>query len=142
MRLRINTTFSADMDRQCDNQGDPNGCGAAVATYYHFVNDLNNGAAAFYDDTCDVGYFCMYDDDDRGGWRVQLARRSADFHDFAGGDLNDNVKSVWNREPDAWRVYDDPGYGGSTRCVAAGAVEDFGSFDGLNDELSAARPGC
>lgn len=142
MRLRINNQFRDDMNQQCDNQGNPSGCGSAVTTYYHFVNDLNNGAAAFYDPTCDAGYFCLYDDDDRGGWRVQLASRSSDFHHFADGDLNDNVKSVWNREGQAWRVYQNPDYTGNSSCISAGEVEDFGSFDGLNDELSSARPGC
>lgn len=142
MRLRINNQFREDMNNQCANQGNPTGCGTAVSTYYHFVNDLNNGAAAFYDATCDVGYFCMYDDDNREGWRVQLASRSSDFHEFAGGDLNDNVKSVWNRESGAWRVYQNPGYGGNSSCISANEVEDFGSFDGLNDELSSAKPGC
>ncbi|MDO9497104.1 MAG: phospholipase A2 [Nocardioides sp.] len=142
MRLKINRVFRADMNNQCSNQGNPTGCARAVSSYFHFVNDLNNGAAAFYDDTCDVGYLCLYDDDDRVGWRVQLGSRSDDFHEFAGGDVNDNVKSVWNRDSRAWRVFQNPGYGGNSECVSAGEVEDFGSFDGLNDELSAARPGC
>lgn len=141
-RLRINNRLRTDTGNQCAAQGGHASCSTAVGVYYHFVNDLNNGSKAFYDDSCDTGHICLYDDDDRSGWRVQLAARTATFTDFAGGDLNDNVKSVWNRTSSAWRVFENSGYSGTSTCVGAGKVDDFGRFDHLNDELSSARPWC
>lgn len=141
-RLRINNRLKADTTNQCVAQGNHATCKAAVSTYFHFVNDLNNGSKAFYDDSCDTGYFCLYDDDDRSGWRVQLGSSASALKDFAGGDLNDNVKSVWNRTSASWKVFENSGYSGTSRCVGAGKVDDFGRYDHLNDELSSVRSSC
>lgn len=143
-RLKINQQFLSDMHVVCSgksNAAKRAACRGAASTFFKVVNDLNHGAKAFHDDDgCDAGYFCMYDDDDQKGWRVQFASQAGNLKDFANGDLNDNVKSVYNRTSSSWRVYANPDYKGDGACTGAGSKNDFDGFDGVNDEISSLRP--
>lgn len=142
-RLKVNNVFRADMTAVCAKKSGASGtaCRAARDKYNHFVNDLNNGSKAFYGTTCDNGYFCAYDDADQKGWRVQFASSSNRLADFAGKDLNDNIKSVWNRASADFRVYKDPSYKGSTQCVTKGKKSTLPRIK-LRDEVSSLKRGC
>lgn len=142
-RLWVNNRFRADMLAVCKAKKGAAGtaCRQIEPKYYHFVNDLNNGAKAFYDGSCDAGYFCAYDDADQKGWRVQFASNSHRLADFAGGDLNDNIKSVWNRSSSSFRVFRDPDYRGRTACIGAGKKSTLQAWV-LRDEVSSIQRGC
>ena len=142
-RLKINEQFHSDMRAVCSrksNAAKRAACRGAAAAFFKVVNDLKHGATAFHDEACDAGYFCMYDDDDQKGWRVQFESAATNLKQFANGDLNDNVKSVYNRTSSSWRVYANPDYEGDSACAGSGDKSDFDGVDGVNDEISSLRP--
>ncbi|MFC6153893.1 phospholipase A2 [Nocardioides yefusunii] len=142
-RLSVNNVFKNDMTTVCAKQSGAKGtsCRKARDVYYNLVNGLKNGATAFYGTTCDNGYFCAYDDNNQKGWHVQFNASATNLKSFAGGDLDNNIKSVWNRTSGSYRVYKDANHRGATECVTKGTKRTLPAFK-TRDEVSSIKKGC